>query len=197
MSWLEVISPSSQQAAHQNQTADTFHTLSFVWAFQGITPCCGDQAAKIHRGMMTQTMLSDHMGMWNLIYRREDRGEGLGPEINPQSCLVGVQFFLLCYTHHCMQFFITFITVHLILAVTGHNSSHLPTPGRSLLWTRGDLGWLGLSCSQPAGGSGHQGMPGKQRRKLQHHLKLKRICLAFPCWCWALHRRPSMWSKFG
>lgn len=148
--------------------------------------------------MMSQIMLSVHMGMWNLIYRRESRGEGLGPEINAQSCLVGVQFLLMVYTH---QFLTAFITAHLILVVTGHNSSHLPTPGRhfpsffpcyepeeALYW------WLGLSHSQPAGGSGHRGIPGKQRGKLQHRLKVKRICSAFPCSCWAFHSGPSVLS---
>lgn len=126
MSWLKVASPSSQQAAHQNQAADTFHTPSFMWAFQGITPCSGDQAAKRRTGMMSQVMLSVHVGMWKLIYRREHRGEGLGPEINLQSSLVGVQFLLLFYTH---QLLTAFITVHLLLVVTGHKSSQLPTPG--------------------------------------------------------------------
>lgn len=30
MSWLKVASPSSQQAEHQNHTADPFHTPSFM-----------------------------------------------------------------------------------------------------------------------------------------------------------------------
>ena len=72
MKLLKVAFPSYQRPDHQNQTADAPHTLSFMWAFQGTTLWNTDWTAKMH-GLMFQVMLSVHMGMWNLIYRREER----------------------------------------------------------------------------------------------------------------------------
>lgn len=83
MRLLKVAFPSYQQAGHQNQTTDTFHTLSFIWAFQGTTLCNDDWTAKIHGGIMFQIMLSVLMGMWNLIYRSEERVSGLKSVLNP------------------------------------------------------------------------------------------------------------------
>lgn len=62
MRLLNVASPFSQQADHQSPIADTFHTLSFMTAFQGTMLCSTDQTAKIHRGIMFQIMLSVRMG---------------------------------------------------------------------------------------------------------------------------------------
>lgn len=64
MTLLKVASLLYQQAAHQNQTADTFPTFYEPLYERCRAPCYAniDQAAKTGRGMMFQIMLSVHMG---------------------------------------------------------------------------------------------------------------------------------------
>lgn len=182
---MKVASPSSQQAEHQNHTADTFHTPSFMWAFQGITPGSSDQAAKRDRGMTSQVKLSVHMGMWNLIYRRESRRSrawnqspilsGWGP-VSSDGLYTPVP--------HC---------IYHSSPVTGHNSSHLPTAGRyfpsffSSLWARGGLvlmvGPVPLSACWWIRPAGHSR---KTKEKAPTPFKSKEDLLSFPMLMWSI-----------